>query len=110
MDNLDDEFIASRIGIIDGSLKSIGIYKKEIITNILDEIIVNSIKLNKKVKFSEKLVSKIHEYEIKSSMLKKCKKNKKNKKNIGLVRQKTKNIHIKYKQKIGDILKEINKD
>jgi len=40
-------------------------------------------------------------------MLKKCKKNKKN---IGLVRQKTTNIHIKYNQKIGDILKEINKD
>tara|TARA_B110001469_G_C9465542_1_gene234259 strand:+ start:139 stop:462 length:324 start_codon:yes stop_codon:yes gene_type:complete len=107
MDNLDDEFIVCNNGIIDGSWKSIGIYNKEIITNILDEIIVKSIKLNKKVKFSEKLVSKILEYEINSSMLKKCKKNKKN---IGLVRQKTTNIHIKYNQKIGDILKEINKD
>ena len=70
MDNLDDEFIICNYGIIDGNWKSIGIYNKEIITNILDEIIVKSIKLNKKVKFSEKLVSKTHEYEIYSNTMK----------------------------------------
>ena len=89
-DNETDEFITCNNHIIDGDWKSIDIHERKIIINILDDIIVNIIKSNKKVKFTDQLVSNIHIYETNSKTKRKNKKRTETYTTNGLVRQNTK--------------------